>query len=167
MSVEFAPTAFEAAARAVLEREGGYVWDPSDPGGETHHGISRRAYPNLDIKNLTVPAALEIYQRDYWEPIAGDRLPAPVALVVFDCAVNQGVVPAARFLQRCVGVETDGIIGERTLWAVRQMTAADLVGEYQAQRAMAYVALDSWRNFGLGWMRRLLAIHAAALKLAT
>ena len=27
--------------------------DPSDPGGETNWGISKREYPDLDIKNLT------------------------------------------------------------------------------------------------------------------
>ena len=44
---------FEEIIDNVLESEGGYVNDKDDPGGETNMGISKRAYPDLDIKNLT------------------------------------------------------------------------------------------------------------------
>ena len=37
----------------VLHHEGGYVNDPTDMGGETNFGITKRWYPDLDIKNLT------------------------------------------------------------------------------------------------------------------
>ena len=36
----------------VLEHEGGYVNDPNDLGGETKYGISKRAYPDVDIFNF-------------------------------------------------------------------------------------------------------------------
>jgi hypothetical protein len=58
---------FERAVAFVLRHEGGYVNDPRDPGGETKYGISKRAYPRLDIKGLTEADAKEIYRRDYWE----------------------------------------------------------------------------------------------------
>ena len=41
---------FSLAIPIVLENEGGYVDDPNDPGGETNFGISKRSYPNVDIK---------------------------------------------------------------------------------------------------------------------
>ena len=44
---------FEDAIEFVLLHEGGYSWDPKDPGGETRFGISKKSYPNLNIKNLT------------------------------------------------------------------------------------------------------------------
>jgi len=53
--------AFEVALNFVLKWEGGYVNDPRDSGGETKFGISKKAYPNLDIKNLTQQQAGEIY----------------------------------------------------------------------------------------------------------
>jgi len=74
----------------------GYVNDPHDPGGETKYGISKRAYPNVDIKGLTLDAAINIYYRDYW-PIASS-LTFPLNVCVFDCAVNQGQKRAAKFL---------------------------------------------------------------------
>ena len=57
----------------VIKHEGGYVNDPSDPGGETKYGISKKAYPKVDIKNLTLDDAIEIYKDDYWLPAKVDR----------------------------------------------------------------------------------------------
>lgn len=82
----------------VFKWEGGYVNDPVDPGGETNFGISKHAYPNLDIKNLTRQAAQEIYQRDYWNNIQGDSLAPELGCVALDTAINMGVSRAKQFL---------------------------------------------------------------------
>lgn len=74
----------------------GYVNDPNDPGGETKYGISKRAYPNLDIKNLTLSHALNLYYADYW--YIAKSLSFPLNVCVFDCAVNQGTKTAKNFL---------------------------------------------------------------------
>jgi hypothetical protein len=50
---------FDEAVKMVLKHEGGYVNHPSDPGGETNFGISKRAYPEVDIANLTEEEAAE------------------------------------------------------------------------------------------------------------
>lgn len=78
---------------------GGYTNDPNDLGGETKFGISKRAYPDLDIKNLTAEKALEIYARDYWDKCACDAIPFPLCVVVFDSAVNCGVSRALGWLK--------------------------------------------------------------------
>ena len=44
---------FDAAMAEVFSHEGGYVNDPRDPGGETNMGISKRSYPNEDIRGMT------------------------------------------------------------------------------------------------------------------
>lgn len=82
---------FERSVAFVLKHEGTYVNDIRDRGGETNFGISKRAYPNLDIKNLTVEQAKEIYKRDYWDKTGCDALDWPMCLIVFDTAVNMGV----------------------------------------------------------------------------
>lgn len=84
----------------VFKWEGGYVNDSSDPGGETNFGISKRAYPNVDIRNLTKQQAQEIYQRDYWNCISGDTLDPALAAAAFDTAVNMGVSRAKQFLSQ-------------------------------------------------------------------
>ena len=50
---------FDAAFKALIDHEGGYVNHPKDPGGETKFGISKRSYPTLDIAALTLAALLQ------------------------------------------------------------------------------------------------------------
>jgi lysozyme family protein len=91
---------FDRALPIVLRFEGGYVDHPSDPGGETKFGISKRSYPHLDIKALTKEQAGDIYHRDYWTPLKCDALPWPLNLFHFDAGVNHGKVQARKFLNR-------------------------------------------------------------------
>ena len=80
-------TSFDNAFDRVIGHEGGYVNNSKDPGGETKYGISKRAYPTLDIKSLTLADAKAIYKRDYWDRAQCDALPPGVAFDVFDAAV--------------------------------------------------------------------------------
>jgi lysozyme family protein len=130
---------FLQAFAVVVGEEGGYVNDPADPGGETRYGISKRAYPDVDIKNLTLAQAQAIYQRDYWDALACDGYSWEVALVTFDCGVNQGVSVA------------------KLLHASTQNAR-----EYQAERALRYARSPNFDRFGRGWMRRLFNVFKAA-----
>lgn len=48
---------FDKAFEIVIGHEGGYVNNPKDPGGETKYGISKRTYPNEDIRGMTLERA--------------------------------------------------------------------------------------------------------------
>jgi hypothetical protein len=89
---------FKRALEFTLKWEGGYVNDSNDPGGETKWGISKRAYPDLDIKTLTPERAAEIYANDYWDKAGCNNLSYPLCACVFDTAVNLGVTRAVGFL---------------------------------------------------------------------
>lgn len=145
---------FQPAVERVLRAEGGYVNDPADPGGETKYGISRRAYPALDIAALTEDDARAIYRRDYWDACRGDSLPSPLDQLVFDAAVNQGVGAAVKMLQAAVGVRADGQIGPVTLAAARQADA-EAPARFMTLRAMRYADTPGWTRYGAGWMKRL------------
>lgn len=82
---------FERATAFVLRHEGGYVNDPRDPGGETKYGISKRAYPMLNIKDLSIEDVKIIYRKDYWDKGGCGALDWPLCLVHFDSCVNLGV----------------------------------------------------------------------------
>lgn len=153
--------AFEWAVAIVLEREGGYVNDPKDPGGETKYGISRRAYPALDIAALTKEDAKVIYRRDYWDACQCDGLPPDVALLVFDCAVNQGVATARILLQEAAAVKVDGAVGPVTLAAARKPGVAR---EFTALRAWRYEINRNEEVYGKGWFRRLFHVYDLATK---
>lgn len=156
---------FDKALAFVLDKEGGptITDDPRDPGGLTRWGISKRAYPDLDIRNLTREQAAGIYLRDYWDRAGCGNLPAAVAFFHFDTAVNQGPGAAAKFLQLAAGVEADGKIGPKTLAAVQRARPADLLVEYAARRADHYGRLPHFPTYGLGWSRRLAACLALSL----
>jgi len=84
---------FQLALTFSLRWEGGdkYTNDPTDPGGETKYGISKRAYPDVDIKSLTLAEASLLYKRDYWDKLGCDNLEKKLAIAAFDCGVNCGV----------------------------------------------------------------------------
>ena len=149
---------FDKAVEIVLHHEGGYVYHERDPGGETNFGISKRAFPTLDIKNLTKQEAIEIYKLHYWDAVKADLLPARLRLIVFDCAVNQGVGRAIRFLQACVNVDIDGKLGEETLREVNRFESAWLLNMYADRRLEHYIRLSTWNTFGGGWAKRLLDV---------
>jgi lysozyme family protein len=149
---------FEQAVEIILKHEGGEVNDPKDPGGHTKYGISKRAYPHLDIASLTVDDAKAIYFADYWEPLKMMLLPRRVRLCLFDCAVNQGLSRAIRILQAACGASQDGVLGPKTIAAAHNMGDLILLKGILAARARHYFSISGFTRFGLGWTIRLLLI---------
>lgn len=150
-------SAFDVAINRLLTNEGGYVNNPSDPGGETKWGISKRSYPNLDIASLTRDQAIAIYKTDFWDKIDGDAMPAGVGFQALDFAVNSGISTAIRALQRAVGVADDGNFGPVSLAALKTQSPADTIMRFLAERLMFMTGLSTWPNFGKGWARRIAA----------
>jgi lysozyme family protein len=155
---------FEGAVDFVLTAEGGLVDDGSDSGGLTRFGISQRAYPNLNIRELTVEAAKAIYRRDYWDLCSCDKFPPGIALLVFDAAVNQGAGASIRMLQSSVNVKPDGVVGPATLSAVNHEAPPSIIAEMVARRSLAYALSPLAGRDGLGWFRRLAQVHQLALR---
>jgi lysozyme family protein len=148
-------TWFDMCFDKLVAHEGGYVNHPNDPGGETKYGISKRAYPQVDIKTLTLADAKAIYRRDYWDRAQCDKLPHNIAYLVFDCAVNSGIGQAIRFLQRAVGVADDGVMGPVSVNAVNRMESGSLDARFLGQRLEFMTKLSTWDTFGKGWARRI------------
>lgn len=164
----------DAAMEVIFRHEGGYVDHPRDPGGATNLGIThktlaawrRKPVTRADVRALTKAEAREIYDREYWDPIRGDDLPAGVDLVVFDMGVNAGPARSARMLQEIVKVTQDGVIGAQTLAAVSQRDPAQIIESFSARRMTYYRSLKHWSTFGKGWSRRTNETMAAALDMA-
>lgn len=165
---------FDLALAHVLQFEGGYSDHPRDPGGATNLGITievLRSYRGQsvtkdDVRALTVAEAARIYRERYWDAASCAALPSGLDLAVFDCAVNQGVGRATRFLQQAARVKVDGRIGPVTLGAVSAAPKEALLTEFMARRMLGYGLLGSlFKTFGLGWSRRLMATQTKALTL--
>lgn len=146
---------FDETFTKLIAHEGGEVNDPRDPGGHTKYGISKRAYPDVDIASLTLEQAREIYLRDYWLRARCDQLPPAVAFQVFDTAVNSGIGQSIRFLQRAVGVADDGNVGPLTIAAVKRMDPEAVASRFNGHRLDFMTRLSTWDVFGRGWARRV------------
>ncbi|WP_353144959.1 glycoside hydrolase family 108 protein [Paracoccus sp. (in: a-proteobacteria)] len=157
---------FDRCLAEVLRHEGGYVNDPADPGGETNMGISKRSYPQENIKGMTRARAAEIYRRDYWNPVRGDELPAGLDLVAFDGAVNSGVSRGAKWLQTAVGVTADGKVGPQTLAAAKAAHPEAVIDRACSARLAWLRTLSTWGHFGKGWTRRVESVRETAIAMA-
>jgi len=151
---------FDEAFDRLIGHEGGYVDHPNDPGGRTNFGISQRSYPGEDIAGMTLDRAKAIYSRDFWGPAGCDAVPDGIKFDLFDMAVNSGVKPAVRTLQRAAGLDAravDGVLGPRTLQAVQAMPPARLAARFNGSRLAFMADLPTWPAFGRGWAKRIAA----------
>ena len=155
---------FNEIIEKVLEHEGGYVNDPKDLGGETKYGITKRFYPDIDIKNLTIEQAKEIYKKDYWDRNKVESLPQNLWHIYFDMCVNFGRRGAVKVLQQAANsknrnkIEVDGGLGPMTLKAIQNISL-DRVRAYRVLR-FANIVIDkpNQEKFWLGWFRRALEV---------
>ncbi len=160
---------FQKALAFSLAREGGYVNDPNDPGGETKFGISKRAHSDVDIANLTEEQASQIYWDDYWEGTAGalsngsqmDALQA----ALFDFAIHSGSDRAIEELQKIVGTTVDGRIGPLTRVAAQrkafELLALDLCDQRREFLHGVARRNAAMKKYTKGWIRRVSLLEAA------
>jgi hypothetical protein len=123
----------------VLKWEGG---DTVDTGGETKYGISKRAYPNLDIPNLTLEQAKLIYESDYWQEAGCHNLSWPWDIIVFDSSVNCGV-------------------GQAMNWQAN----SDNWQDFLLRRVLHYVTLArkvKYQPYLRGWLNRTMDLYKEA-----
>lgn len=165
---------WENCYQFVFKHEAGFQNRPDDPGnwtggkigaGElvgTNFGISAASYPGLDILNLTSEQAREIYVRDYYLPAGCNRMPYPLALSVFDSAVNQGLGWTKMELQRILGVVVDGVIGPRTIEAVHLCYGRSIVRMFLVKRLMRYSSIEN-RAWKENWFERMVDVIAVVM----
>jgi len=145
---------FDQAFDRLIKNEGGYSNNEKDPGGETNWGISKRSYPNLDIKALTRNEAKAIYLKDFWQRGNMEEYDHAISFQVFDIAVNSGIETALRMLQKAIGVADDGHIGPITIAAINSKTPSKVIISLIAERLEFWRKLSIWSQFGKGWTGR-------------
>ncbi len=172
---------FAAGLAFVRMAEGGLAnrLPGDDPGRLTNLGITqgtlatyRVMYPaDLDmptsVRGLLPDQAERIFRKLYWEPCRCAELPPPIALVVFNAAVQSGPTQAARWLQDALDIGEDGIIGPVTIAAARAADPARVVEDALANQLMFEDHLNNWAANRHGWTRRLLRVCWLAARRAT
>ena len=153
---------FMKAMKFTMKWEGGWVNDKADPGGKTNYGISDAGDGTIDglidldrdgdgdikVEELTREQALNLYFKFYWLAAGCDKLPLPMAVVVFDTAVNCGVARAEDFY-----------------------TTSDTPSSYCGKRINFYTRLidkkPALKKFYKGWINRVVDLRKYADILAT
>lgn len=152
-------------ASEIVDREGGYVNDPNDPGGATNYGVTIHTMRRLgldldgdgdvdeaDVRALPRERAVEIFIEHYYYAPRLDRLPEALQPTVFDMQVNAGT-NAVRILQRLLrdmGLEiaVDGVIGPQTIAAATaayDSAGRQMVDAYGIARRNFYYAIGDRR----------------------
>ena len=156
-------THFDEIIEKVLEHEGGFVDDPDDLGGQTNFGITKRFYPDLDIKNLTKEEAKQIYYDDYWLKNKVNKMPSELKHIYFDMCINMGKKTAVKILQgasigKGSNIALDGGLGANTFKAIQDLE----VERVRAYRVKYYVDIINKKpeqeKFYYGWFRRSLQV---------
>jgi lysozyme family protein len=161
---------WQKAFEQMLASEGGYVNHPSDPGGMTNLGVTKRVWEEWvgresnekEMRSLTSEMVEPLYKRKFWDACKCDELPSGIDYLVFDFAVNAGVGRSAKILQTAVGVTPDGGIGPVTLAAVNAIPEAELVEKFSQAKEDFYRSLNTFETFGKGWLNRVAAVKVKA-----
>lgn len=161
-------------ANAIVDREGGFVNDPDDPGGATNFGVTigtmRRLGMDLDldgdvdvadVRAMTRDKAVEIFIDHYFEDPGIADLPAVLQASVFDMYVNAGsnAVVILQKMLRQMGhdVVVDGMIGPLTSAAARSAAKAapgHLADAYGIARRNYYYRIGDLRPRSRKYARR-------------
>ncbi len=148
----------------VAEREGEWGNTPNDRGGRTRWGISSKAFPNVNLDELTLEGAKELYRTEFWEPLRAGELPPAAGLVLLDWAIHSGAPRVARKLQIAVGAAPDGRIGPKTLARARAYAPKELVERLLLLRVdyiLDICAADPTQPLQ-GWLNRVVLLAVAA-----
>ena len=145
--------------------EGGYVNHKKDPGGPTDRGITQRTYdawnklkgkPQKPVKGISKAEADEIFVSQYFTTVRFNELPSGLDYAVADFAINSGPSRAVKELQRVLGVEQDGVIGLKTLAAIKTKNPQLLIVAYCERRLAFMKSLKIWDTFKNGWTTRVM-----------
>lgn len=176
---------FKEIINIVITYEQGLVENKNDDGGITNMGISLRFLKNVpretlkkcgficeiitkdDIVNLTYDQAASLYYYEFWVKSRFEDINNfSICRYVFDCAINMGISPAIKILQRAICASyknritaEDGILGDNTLHRVNNIFAMqNILIALRSERAGYYrsIVVKQTENevFLEGWLNR-------------
>ena len=157
---------FNKCIEIVLKFEGGLSDHVEDRGGLTKYGISQKAYPEIDIKNLTLEKAKEIYYKDYWLKIGCHRIQWPLNLLLLDFGIHSGIGRSYNLimtLQEQLNVKVDGKLGPKTA-AIIMLSNTKNLSRFMLRDRLNFLCTIVQRSpeqakFLKGWMNRIFDLY--------
>lgn len=158
-----------------------YTNRKNDNGGPTKYGITLATWRKVgydkngdgvlneeDVKLLTEEDFHRVFKENYWNACKADKIQdQSVANMLVDFAYNSGVNKAVKHLQLVLGITADGIIGNKTLYAINKSNGERLFKAFKKDRKayLKRIAVGYQKGFLKGWLRRLSYITYGNLKL--
>lgn len=167
----------------VLKHEGYYSNTTGDKGGETYMGVSRRSFPrwggwqivdkakplkhNQRINNPDLDTMVRrLYFKSFYEPLHIDEIESiEVSAQLLDHAVNAGLKPGIRLLQKAINESTndklkvDGVLGPQTLEALKNSNQEEVMENMVFLRNQFYKDIvarkPQQKKFLNSWLNRV------------
>lgn len=163
---------FQPAVDLTLSFEGGTNYTLHDRGGLTKWGCSEKNYPEVSDPSFSEKDAINIYYRDYWKESNCFKFVKPVALFLFDSAVNCGQPSAVKWIQLTCNLagdnlKIDGNMGPITTTAVKSLSPYVALCGMSGYRLHRYSRLverhPEQMKFILGWINRVSKLQLAII----
>ena len=179
---------FSKAMQFTAKWEGGLSDDKADKGGLTHYGVCLMFLKDIEatskrnkdylrelgvqlpvtrssISSLTREQAEKIFRWQFWDSLSCEEYAEPVAVVLFDMAVNHGRANAVKLMQRGCNAAgftpplvVDSKLGPKTQAAFHAVDAKKLALCAIEARVNFYNAIvasnPSQKVFLKGWLNR-------------
>lgn len=113
------------------------------------------------LKNITDRQWDKIFEAGYWRPFKADQIRnQAIANICVDWAWASGAVTAIKQVQRVLGVQVDGIVGEITLGAINKHPDQLLLFNRIKEARVAFIDAiirnnPSQMRFRRGWLNRI------------
>lgn len=159
--------AFESAFKRIVGHEGVLSMRANDAGnwtggkvnvGElkgTKYGISAAAFPNVDIKNLTLLQAKELYKAEYWDKHKMDLIDSTaLKYQMFDYGINSGMSRMFKAIQSILDKKETGSMSLQLSQDINSMNARSLATLLLSQRLTYLTNHADWKINSAGWTRR-------------
>lgn len=168
---------FDNAVKEIFLDEGGFIIDHAGP---TNYGVTlgflkkqNAIDPDIngdgfidekDIREMTTGQAKVIYHKEWWEKYGYENIEnQEIANKVFSLSINMGPSTAHIVAQRALRasgyrVKEDGIIGQKTILAINNVTPRLLLCCIRAEAAGYYRYLiakkPAFKIYENGWLNR-------------
>ena len=166
---------FIEALQFTLLWEGGFSNVKGDKGGPTYKGVTQETCNQWckatgqhyrTCSSLLQTDIEAIYHDLYWLKAGCEKLPWPLALAVFDCAVHSGPSRSIKLLQRACSVKEDGVLGPFTLAIAAKVDPLAVVAARRLFLEYLIQKDPSQEKFRKGWMNRLESLELMMMPLA-
>ncbi len=169
---------FDEHLAKLLQHEGNYSNNPSDNGGETYKGITKKYYGLWEgwriidatddksslVSNTELNALVaKFYKEQYWDKLRCSDIKDDFnSGMLFNLAINVGKNVIVKKVQRILKVTQDGELGPKTIEALNSVDSTLFMYQMIIEMTDFYVSIAAKGNnniFLRGWLLRILSFY--------